>query len=122
MAPCPKSNVIVVWTRSKEARICGASLSPSKLVARASSALLLTSPSDFACQGLNLAACNNVILVEPSWNPPLEVRLDFSELIFWFDIHQDQAFDHVHRIGQERPVTIYKLTVPNTVEERIYKV
>ncbi|THH29503.1 hypothetical protein EUX98_g4700 [Antrodiella citrinella] len=53
--------------------------------------------------GLNLTCCNNVILVDMWWNPALE----------------DQAFDRAHRLGQTKNVTIYKLSVPNTVEERI---
>ncbi|TDL20620.1 hypothetical protein BD410DRAFT_725354 [Rickenella mellea] len=55
--------------------------------------------------GLNLTACNNVILVDLWWNPALE----------------DQAFDRTHRFGQTRQVNIFKLTIPNTVEERILK-
>ncbi|KAJ3745238.1 P-loop containing nucleoside triphosphate hydrolase protein, partial [Lentinula raphanica] len=53
--------------------------------------------------GLNLAVCNNVILVDLWWNPALE----------------DQAFDRAHRYGQKRDVNIYKLKVDNTVEDRI---
>ncbi|PPQ99319.1 hypothetical protein CVT24_009187 [Panaeolus cyanescens] len=53
--------------------------------------------------GLNLTACNNVILVDLWWNPALE----------------DQAFDRAHRFGQKRDVNIYKLKIDNTVEDRI---
>ncbi|TFK32090.1 SNF2 family N-terminal domain-containing protein [Crucibulum laeve] len=53
--------------------------------------------------GLNLTACNNVILVDLWWNPALE----------------DQAFDRSHRFGQERDVNIFKLKIDNTVEDRI---
>jgi SNF2 family DNA or RNA helicase len=53
--------------------------------------------------GLNLTACNNVILVDIWWNPALE----------------DQAFDRAHRFGQKRDVNIWKLKVDNTVEDRI---
>lgn len=56
--------------------------------------------------GLNLTCCNNVILVDLWWNPALE----------------DQAFDRAHRLGQTRAVNIHKLSVPNTVEERILDV
>ncbi|KAF8257773.1 P-loop containing nucleoside triphosphate hydrolase protein, partial [Lactarius quietus] len=45
--------------------------------------------------GLNLTACNNVILVDMWWNPALE----------------DQAFDMAHRLEQTRDVHIYKLTI-----------
>jgi len=53
--------------------------------------------------GLNLTCCNHVILTDLWWNPALE----------------DQAFDRAHRMGQTRDVEIYKLTVPDTVEQRI---
>ncbi|CAK9784152.1 unnamed protein product [Cutaneotrichosporon oleaginosum] len=53
--------------------------------------------------GLNLTCCNNVILADMWWNPALE----------------DQAFDRAHRLGQTLDVNIYKLTIPETVEDRI---
>ncbi|KIK96178.1 hypothetical protein PAXRUDRAFT_826224 [Paxillus rubicundulus Ve08.2h10] len=53
--------------------------------------------------GLNLTACNNVILVDMWWNPALE----------------DQAYDRAHRFGQKLDVHIYKLMIPDTVETRI---
>ncbi|KAJ7138696.1 SNF2 family N-terminal domain-containing protein [Mycena crocata] len=53
--------------------------------------------------GLNLTACNNVILVDLWWNPALE----------------EQAFDRAHRLGQTRPVNIFKLKVDHTIEDRI---
>ncbi|KAF5348032.1 hypothetical protein D9758_010054 [Tetrapyrgos nigripes] len=53
--------------------------------------------------GLNLTACNNVILVDLWWNPALE----------------DQAFDRAHRFGQLKDVNIYKLKIDATVEDRI---
>ena len=56
--------------------------------------------------GLNLTCCNNVILVDPWWNPALE----------------DQAFDRAHRFGQKRTVNIHKLSVPDSVEQRILEV
>jgi len=45
----------------------------------------------------------NVILLNLWWNPALE----------------DQAFDRAHRLGQTRDVNRYRLTIENTVEERI---
>jgi len=53
--------------------------------------------------GLNLTAANYVILLDPWWNPAVE----------------NQAADRAHRIGQKNPVTIYRLVVGNTVEERV---
>ncbi|MGV3622214.1 MAG: DEAD/DEAH box helicase, partial [Archangium sp.] len=51
--------------------------------------------------GLNLTAATNVILLDPWWNPAVE----------------DQASDRAHRLGQNNPVTIYRLVAMNTVEE-----
>ena len=53
--------------------------------------------------GLNLTAADHVFLVDPWWNPAVEA----------------QAADRAHRIGQERPVFIYRLVSLGTVEERI---
>lgn len=51
--------------------------------------------------GLNLTAATNVVLLDPWWNPAVE----------------DQASDRAHRLGQQRPVTVYRLVAMNTVEE-----
>ncbi|ATY66647.1 SNF2 family helicase ATPase [Cordyceps militaris] len=53
--------------------------------------------------GLNLTAATRVVIVEPFWNPFVE----------------EQAIDRVHRLNQTVDVVVYKLTVANTVEERI---
>ncbi len=53
--------------------------------------------------GLNLTAADHVFLVDPWWNPATE----------------DQAADRAHRIGQDRPVMVYRLVAIDTVEERI---
>lgn len=53
--------------------------------------------------GLNLTAADYVIHMDPWWNPAIE----------------DQASDRTHRIGQTRPVTIYRLIAENTIEEKI---
>jgi len=55
--------------------------------------------------GLNLTAADTVIHFDPWWNPAVEA----------------QATDRAHRIGQERPVTSYKLICRGTVEEKILK-
>jgi len=53
--------------------------------------------------GLNLTAADYVLHMDPWWNPAIE----------------DQASDRVHRIGQTRPVTIYRLVCKNSIEEKI---
>jgi superfamily II DNA or RNA helicase len=53
--------------------------------------------------GLNLTAADYVIHMDPWWNPAVE----------------DQASDRTHRIGQKRPVTIYRLVAQHTIEEKI---
>ena len=53
--------------------------------------------------GLNLTAADTVIHYDPWWNPAAEA----------------QATDRAHRIGQDKPVFVYKLITAGTVEERI---
>ncbi|MHB8369846.1 MAG: DEAD/DEAH box helicase [Leptospirales bacterium] len=53
--------------------------------------------------GLNLTGADFVIHMDPWWNPAVE----------------DQATDRAHRIGQERPVTVYRMVSEGTVEEKI---
>ena len=51
--------------------------------------------------GLNIAAANHVIQYNPEWNPATE----------------DQAAARAYRRGQDRPVTVRRLIIANTVEE-----
>ena len=53
--------------------------------------------------GLNLTGADYVIHLDPWWNPAVEA----------------QATDRAHRIGQERPVTVYRLVTKDSIEERI---
>jgi superfamily II DNA or RNA helicase len=53
--------------------------------------------------GLNLTAADSVIHMDPWWNPAVE----------------DQASDRAHRIGQTRPVTVYRLIARGTIEEQV---
>ncbi len=53
--------------------------------------------------GLNLTAADYVLHMDPWWNPAVE----------------DQASDRAHRLGQQRPVTIYRFITKGTIEERI---
>ena len=53
--------------------------------------------------GLNLTAADHVFILDPWWNPAVE----------------EQAADRAHRIGQERPVMVYRLVAKDTIEERV---
>ncbi|MBN2707039.1 MAG: DEAD/DEAH box helicase, partial [Deltaproteobacteria bacterium] len=55
--------------------------------------------------GLNLTAADYVLHLDPWWNPAIE----------------DQASDRAHRIGQNRPVTVYRLISRDTIEEKIVR-
>ncbi|SGY78862.1 BQ5605_C008g04976 [Microbotryum silenes-dioicae] len=52
---------------------------------------------------LNLVEASRVILLDPWWNPAVEL----------------QAMDRTHRIGQHRPITITRLVIENSIESRI---
>ena len=55
--------------------------------------------------GLNLTAADTVVIFDSSFNP-----------------HDDaQAIDRVHRIGQTRPVTVYRLVAEGTADDAIYR-
>ncbi|WP_144006555.1 DEAD/DEAH box helicase, partial [Pelomonas sp. KK5] len=53
--------------------------------------------------GLNLTMADYVLIVDPWWNPAAE----------------DQATGRAHRMGQQRPVTVYRLVTAGSVEEQI---
>jgi superfamily II DNA or RNA helicase len=53
--------------------------------------------------GLNLTAADTVIVFDPWWNPAVE----------------EQAIDRAHRIGQDKPVFVYRLVAANTIEEKM---
>ncbi|MDP4848503.1 MAG: DEAD/DEAH box helicase, partial [Akkermansiaceae bacterium] len=53
--------------------------------------------------GLNLTAADIVVHFDPWWNPAAEA----------------QATDRAHRIGQTKPVTVFRLLTRNTVEEKV---
>ena len=52
-----------------------------------------------------MTAADYVLHLDPWWNPAVE----------------DQASDRAHRIGQERPVTIYRLIMQDSIEEKILR-
>ncbi len=53
--------------------------------------------------GLNLTAADTVVLYDPWWNPAIEA----------------QAIDRAHRIGQTKPVFVYRMVAAGTIEEKI---
>jgi len=53
--------------------------------------------------GINLTSADTVIFYDSDWNPTID----------------RQAMDRSHRIGQTKPVTVYRLVTSNTVEARI---
>src|SRR5690606_19191385 len=53
--------------------------------------------------GLNLTAADHVFLLDLWWHPAVE----------------QQAADRAHRIGQDKPVFVYRLVAKDPVEERI---
>lgn len=57
-------------------------------------------------QGLNLTGADTVIIHDMDFNPQMD----------------RQAEDRCHRIGQTKPVTVYRLVIKGTVDEDIYKI
>lgn len=57
-------------------------------------------------QGLNLIGADTVIIHDMDFNPQMD----------------RQAEDRCHRIGQQKPVTIYRLVTKDTVDEKIYEI
>lgn len=55
--------------------------------------------------GVNLTGADTVIFYDNDWNPTMDA----------------QATDRAHRIGQTKPVGVYRLTTKDTIEERILK-
>ncbi len=53
--------------------------------------------------GLTLTAADYVFVMDPWWNPAVE----------------EQAIDRAHRIGQDRPVNVYRLVAKGTIEEKV---
>jgi SWI/SNF-related matrix-associated actin-dependent regulator of chromatin subfamily A3 len=56
--------------------------------------------------GLNLVAANQVILADSWWAPAIE----------------DQAVDRVHRLGQKKETTVFRLVVKDSIEERVLEI
>ena len=60
---------------------------------------------ELSAEDLNLTAADMVVHFDPWWNPAVEA----------------QATDRAYRIGQTKPVNVYKLVAKGTVEEKILK-
>lgn len=56
--------------------------------------------------GINLTCANHLFMLDPWWNPAVE----------------QQAFDRIHRLGQKRSVSVYRLLVNKTVEVGVDKI
>ncbi|KAL9031140.1 MAG: hypothetical protein Q9196_000816 [Gyalolechia fulgens] len=56
--------------------------------------------------GLNLVAANQVIMADSWWAPSIE----------------DQAVDRVHRLGQTKPTTVWRLVVEHSIEDRVLSI
>ena len=56
--------------------------------------------------GLNLVAADTVILADSWWAPAIE----------------DQAVDRVHRLGQTRPCTVWRLVMEDSIEEHVLEI
>ncbi|KAL8696081.1 MAG: hypothetical protein Q9201_007834 [Fulgogasparrea decipioides] len=71
--------------------------------------------------GLNLVAANHVIMADSWWAPSIEVSLltltDRERLLI--GNMQDQAVDRVHRLGQTKPTTVWRLVVDESIEDRV---
>ena len=53
--------------------------------------------------GLTLTEADYVFVLDPWWNPAVEA----------------QAVDRTHRIGQQRPVNVYRLVATDTIEQKV---
>ena len=53
--------------------------------------------------GLTLTEADYVFILDPWWNPAAE----------------NQAIDRTHRIGQDKPVNVYRLVASDTIEEKV---
>jgi SWI/SNF-related matrix-associated actin-dependent regulator of chromatin subfamily A3 len=67
---------------------------------------ILLASLQVASVGLNLVAADTVILSDSWWAPAIE----------------DQAVDRVHRLGQTRPTTVWRMVVEGSIEERVLEI
>ena len=95
-------NVFLIFTVCLNNNIKGAVFSIARKVECQENRIFLISLKAGGL-GLNLTAADYVFLLDPWWNPAVE----------------NQATDRAHRIGQDKPVFVYKLLTAGTVEEKI---
>jgi SNF2 family DNA or RNA helicase len=74
--------------------------------------------------GLNLTAASAVILIDPWWNPAIEDQAIDRYLytkfhLFYREYIITYAFFRVHRLGQTRPVHVYRMICFDSVEEKL---
>lgn len=118
--PCPKIVIFSQWTSfltliEPHLRVAGISFTriDGRMTVTARDTALNRFDHDPACTvllaslgvcavGLNLVVADTVILADSWWAPAIE----------------DQAVDRVHRLGQTRPCTVWRLVVEGSVEER----
>merc|ERR1712112_182019 len=55
--------------------------------------------------GIAITSADRVILVDPSWNPAAEL----------------QAIDRTHRLGQKKPVVVYRLFTSGSIEDKMFR-
>ena len=82
------------------------SLRVNIIVVRSSLTLYLTLLVQAGGVGLNLTAANHLLLLDPAWNPASE----------W------QCFDRIHRLGQTKPVFIYKFITNESIEGKMIQI
>ena len=82
------------------------SLRVNIIVVRSSLTLYLTLLVQAGGVGLNLTAANHLLLLDPAWNPASE----------W------QCFDRIHRLGQTKPVFIYKFITKQSIEGKMLEI
>ncbi|EOD36558.1 hypothetical protein EMIHUDRAFT_59879, partial [Emiliania huxleyi CCMP1516] len=56
--------------------------------------------------GINLTGADTVVLYDSDWNPQADTAGRWAQ-------------DRAHRIGQTRPVTVYRLLMEGTLEEKV---
>jgi SWI/SNF-related matrix-associated actin-dependent regulator of chromatin subfamily A3 len=77
-----------------------------ELLAKDANTTVLLASLGVCSVGLNLVAANQVILADSWWAPAIE----------------DQAVDRVHRLGQTKPTTVFRLVMSDSIEDRVLEI